>query len=476
MKKVIMLLTLLMIGVSIIGLAINNSPYAYHSVINTSNIPSKLEADQAFRITVEFTIYEPKAIFGEVFINEQEYVETRIYTTQVLKNLDNGYTVIQVEGRLLINEPTVYDLKPLGITYSMGEVEHRYLMDSIHIMVYSPVRLEASVSAQVICLGQPLLYEAQIITEKEAGFEYSQDVVRRQVTETEYGYLVRLWLLYTEPGKYEVVPMQVTSQYKVYYPSPIQITIVPFKANLSFSSKAVKVGEPLDFTIEIKPLEKGFKIEHYLSAWGKFKVDNLKIDTNGNYKISGRLTLFEPAGNEYLLGPIGFRYTHEGETNIFYLPVIPVWLQKTITSDAYQLREPQYGRDLHMPIWNFAVLCLLFIAILLSVIKVVKIVRARKPKKEEGISYRQKLSDALQGEDWMTVACLIKQKIGESGGLTAEQSLSLTLEECEMGSSHTSVHTVLKILQAVDKKLFADEPIDLTIDSPFRKDLLNFIQ
>jgi len=129
-----------------------------------------------------------------------------------------------------------------------------------------------------------------------------------------------------------------------------------------------------------------------------------------------------------------------------------------------------------MPIWNFAVLCLLFIAILLSVIKVVKIVRARKPKKEEGISYRQKLSDALQGEDWMTVACLIKQKIGESGGLTAEQSLSLTLEECEMGSSHTSVHTVLKILQVVDKKLFADEPIDLTIDSPFRKDLLNFIQ
>jgi len=45
-----------------------------------------------------------------------------------------------------------------------------------------------------------------------------------------------------------------------------------------------------------------------------------------------------------------------------------------------------------------------------------------------------------------------------------------------MGSSHTSVHTVLKILQVVDKKLFADEPIDLTIDSPFRKDLLNFIQ
>jgi len=454
-KKVIMLLTLLLIGFSAIGLAINNVPHANRAVISTSDIPSKLEAGQAFWMTIEFTIYDPKAIFGEVFINEQEYVETRVYTTQVLKNLDNGYTVIQVEGRLLINEPTVYDLKPLGITYSMGEVEHRYLMDSIHIMVYSPVRLEASVSAQVICLGQPLLYEVQVTTEKEAEFEYSQEVVRRQVTKTDYGYLARLWLLYTKPGEYEVVPMRAISEYKTYYPSPIQITIVPFMASLSFSSRAVKVGEPLDFTIEVKPLEEGFTIERHLSAWGKFKVDDLKIDNNGSYKISGKLALFALAGNEYLLGPIGFRYTHDGETNVFYLPAIPIHLQKTITSDAYVLKEPQYGRAINMSIWNIAVLCLSFIVILLGARKVVKIIRTRRPKKEEGVSYRQKLLDARQKEDWLAIACLIKQKIGEGMGLTMEESLSLTIEECGVKGP------ALTILEIVDKKLFSDEPIGL---------------
>jgi len=458
MKKV--MLALFLIGFFAISLIANDYLYGYNNfyqraVMVTPNIPSKLEVDQSVWITVEFTIQKSEAVFNEIFVNEQEHVKIDVYTKRVSKNIDNDDTIIRVDALLRLDEPGFYYLRSLGVSYNIADVEYRYTMESVQVTVYSPVRIEASIPARVICLGQPLLYEVQVTTEKEAEFEYSQEVVRRQVTKTDYGYLARLWLLYTKPGEYEVVPMRAISEYKTYYPSPIQITIVPFMASLSFSSRAVKVGEPLDFTIEVKPLEEGFTIGRHLSAWGKFKVDDLKIDNNGSYKISGKLALFALAGNEYLLGPIGFRYTHDGETNVFYLPAIPIHLQKTITSDAYVLKEPQYGRAINMSIWNIAVLCLSFIVILLGARKVVKIIRTRRPKKEEGVSYRQKLLDARQKEDWLAIACLIKQKIGEGMGLTMEESLSLTIEECGVKGP------ALTILEIVDKKLFSDEPIGL---------------
>lgn len=463
MKKAIVF-ALLIIGFSVICLGpdnfFSNYPYAERTVVDTSTILDEFETGKPIRVTIEFRIQNPDAVFNNIFIIEQEGVEFNMFVKYVFKDLDTDYTIIKVIGQLLIKEPARYWLRFLGIIYTMaGNTEHKYTMSAVHVLVYPPVRFEVSTPVRVICLGYPLLYEAQIITEHELEFEYSQEVVYKQIAKTDYGYLAKLWLSYTEPGSYEAWPMRVTDRQEQYYSPPIPIEVVPFEANLYFSSRAVKVGEPIDFTIEIKSLKEGYEIEQHMSDWGVFKVDNLKIDSDEGYKISGRLKLFEIAGDEYLLGPIGFQYTREEGSGIFYLPAIPIHLQKTVTSDAYVLKGPQYGRNLNMPIWNFVVLGLVFIVVLVVAIKIVKIVRHRKPKKEEDRSHYQKLfADAWMGEDWLAVACLIKQIIGRGMGLTAQESLSLTIEECNADGP------ALKILEAVDKKLFANEPIDLEIE------------
>ena len=393
-----------------------------------------------------------------------------MYTERVLKDQSNGHTIIQINALLRIKEPTFYYLQLLGINYTTEDVEYKYVMKTAVVQVYSPVRMEANTPVQVICLGYPLLYEARITTVHELEFEYTQDVVYKQIVKTEYGYLAKLWLSYASPGQYETWPMRVTAEGEQYYSPSVQITVVPFEADLYFSSRAVKVGEPLDFTIEIRPLEEGFKVEQHLSAWGSFKVDNLEVENDESYKMSGSLKLFALAGNEYLLGPISFQYACKEGSGIFYLPAIPIWLQRTASSDAYELKGLQYRRDLHMSIWNGVVLGLLFIVVLLAVIKIVKRVRNRKPGKEEGTSYRQKLIDAWQKDDWLAMACLIKQKIGESMGLTAEESLSLTVEECDVDG------LALKILKATDRFLFANEPVGLMSEQIDLDELLHSLK
>lgn len=455
MRKVIVL-ALLIISFSVTCFGPDGFLSSGRTVVNTSTIPSEFEAGQSIWAIVEFTIQNSEAVFNRILVREQEGVEFDTYGDRVLKDLGNGYTTIRIHVFIRIKEPAYYHLDFLGINYSIGGAEYKYMMRGIDILVYPSVRIEASIPVETICLGYPLLYEAQITTEHEVEIECSQEVVYKQIAKTDYGYLAKLWLSYAKPGKYGVIPMRAIYRREIYYPSPIQIVVVPFRADLFFSSRAVKVGEPLDFTIEIKPLGEGYEIERHLSSWGKFEVDNLRIDDGENYKISGSLKLFEMAGNEYLLGPIGFQYIHDGKTDVFYLPAIPIHLQKTVTSDAYVLKGLQYGRDLNMPIWNFVVLGLLFIVVLVIIIKIVRFVCSGKPEKEKGISYQQKLTDALREEDWVAMACLIKQIIGEDRGLTAEESLSLTVEECNADGP------ALKILEAVDKKLFADEPIDLT--------------